>query len=123
MKKLVFFMVSALAVVLCSSCDQQAEQQLQTSVLGNYCEVTVLAYGGSAVHSYAYDYSNIVISYEGGSGTNFGTYMVPQQGDVTVSWTCHDAGDSYDCSETFNVGSAVKMTIVVDGSSSAFANY
>lgn len=43
-------MVSALAVVLCSSCDQQAEQQLQTSVLGNYCEVTVLACD-DAVHS------------------------------------------------------------------------
>ena len=114
-------MVSALAVVLCSSCDQQAEQQLQTSVLGNYCEVTVLAYGSDAVHSvgYGYDYSNVVISYEGGSGTNFGTYMVPQQGDVTVSWT-YDA--DYDYSETFNVGSAVKMTIVVD-ESSAFANY
>ncbi len=118
-------MVSALAVVLCSSCDQQAEQQLQTSVLGNYCEVTVLAYGGDAVHFDAYDngtyygtYSNVVISYEGGSGTNFGTYMVPQQGDVTVSWTY----DSYDHSETFNVGSAVKMTIVVRGSS-ASANY
>ena len=118
-------MVSALAVVLCSSCDQQAEQQLQTSVLGNYCEVTVLAYGGSNVHSnddynyYYNNYSNVVISYEGGSGTNFGTYMVPQQGDVTVSWT-YDA--DYDCSETFNVGSAVKMTIVVRGSS-ASANY
>lgn len=114
-------MVSALAVVLCSSCDQQAEQQLQTSVLGNYCEVTVLADDAydDAVHSYAYDYSNVVISYEGGSGTNFGTYMVPQQGDVTVSWT-YDA--DYDYSETFNVGSAVKMTIVVRGSS-AFANY
>lgn len=112
-------MVSALAVVLCSSCDQQAEQQLQTSVLGNYCEVTVLAEDDDAVHSDAYYYSNIVISYEGGSGTNFGTYMVPQQGDVTVSWT-YDA--DYDCSETFNVGSAVKMTIVVDGSS-ASANY
>ena len=118
-------MVSALAVVLCSSCDQQAEQQLQTSILGNYCEVTVLAYEGSSVHSDAYDngtygtYSNVVISYEGGSGTNFGTYMVPQQGDVTVSWTYDDY---YDCSETFNVGSAVKMTIVVDGSS-ASANY
>lgn len=115
-------MVSALAVVLCSSCDQQAERQLQTSVLGNYCEVTVLAYDGydgSDVHSDANNYSNIVISYEGGSGTNFGTYMVPQQGDVTVSWT-YDA--DYDCSETFNVGSAVKMTIVVRGSS-AFANY
>lgn len=118
-------MVSALAVVLCSSCDQQAEQQLQTSVLGNYCEVTVLAYGGDAVHFDAYDngtygtYSNVVISYEGGSGTNFGTYMVPQQGDVTVSWT-YDA--DYDCSETFNVGSAVKMTIVVD-ERSASANY
>ena len=111
-------MVSALAVVLCSSCDQQAERQLQTSVLGNYCEVTVLAYDGNSVHSDAYDYSNIVISYEGGSGTNFGTYMVPQQGDVTVSWTY----DSYDHSETFNVGSAVKMTIVVRGSS-ASANY
>ncbi len=115
-------MVSALAVVLCSSCDQQAERQLQTSVLGNYCEVTVLAYADDAVHAgaYGYDYySNVVISYEGGSGTNFGTYMVPQQGDVTVSWT-YDA--DYDCSETFNVGSAVKMTIVVRGSS-AFANY
>ena len=114
-------MVSALAVVLCSSCDQQAEQQLQTSVLGNYCEVTVLAYDDAAVHSNGYyytDYSNVVISYEGGSGTNFGTYMVPQQGDVTVSWTY----DSYDHSETFNVGSAVKMTIVVRGSS-ASANY
>ena len=44
-------MVSALAVVLCSSCDQQAEQQLQTSVLGNYCEVTVLACDDDAVHS------------------------------------------------------------------------
>ncbi len=110
-------MVSALAVVLCSSCDQQAEQQLQTSVLGNYCEVTVLAYDYDAVHSDNY-YSNVVISYEGGSGTNFGTYMVPQQGDVTVSWTYY----SDDCSETFNVGSAVKMTIVVDGSS-ASANY
>lgn len=116
-------MVSALAVVLCSSCDQQAEQQLQTSVLGNYCEVTVLAYGSDAVHSDGYnDYSNVVISYEGGSGTNFGTYMVPQQGDVTVSWTYGYYSNSYDCSETFNVGSAVKMTIVVDGSS-AFANY
>ena len=117
-------MVSALAVVLCSSCDQQAEQQLQTSVLGNYCEVTVLAYGIDAVHSDGYnDYSNVVISYEGGSGTNFGTYMVPQQGDVTVSWT-YDGGFDYngDYSETFNVGSAVKMTIVVDGRS-AFANY
>ena len=117
-------MVSALAVVLCSSCDQQAEQQLQTSVLGNYCEVTVLAYDGydgSDVHSDAYGYSNVVISYEGGSGTNFGTYMVPQQGDVTVSWT-YGYSNSYDCSETFNVGSAVKMTIVVDGSS-ASANY
>ena len=114
-------MVSALAVVLCSSCDQQAEQQLQTSVLGNYCEVTVLAYDvyDDAVHSYAYDYSNVLISYEGGSGTNFGTYMVPQQGDVTVSWT-YDA--DYDYSETFNVGSAVKMTIVVRGDS-ASANY
>lgn len=115
-------MVSALAVVLCSSCDQQAEQQLQTSVLGNYCEVTVLAYDsydGSDVHSDANYYSNVVISYEGGSGTNFGTYMVPQQGDVTVSWT-YDA--DYDYSETFNVGSAVKMTIVVRGSS-ASANY
>ena len=112
-------MVSALAVVLCSSCDQQAEQQLQTSVLGNYCEVTVLAYGSDAVHSDGYnDYSNVVISYEGGSGTNFGTYMVPQQGDVTVSWT----DGSSDCSKTFNVGSAVKMTIVVRGSS-ASANY
>ena len=102
-------MVSALAVVLCSSCDQQAERQLQTSVLGNYCEVTVLADG---IYDY---YSNIVISYEGGSGTNFGTYMVPQQGDVTVSWT-YDGGFDYDgdYSETFNVGSAVKMTIVVD---------
>ena len=116
-------MVSALAVVLCSSCDQQAERQLQTSVLGNYCEVTVLAYDvyDDAVHSYVYDYSNVVISYEGGSGTNFGTYMVPQQGDVTVSWT-YDYSNSYDCSETFNVGSAVKMTIVVDGRS-ASANY
>ena len=120
-------MVSALAVVLCSSCDQQAERQLQTSVLGNYCEVTVLADDGSSVHSDAYDngtygtYSNLVISYEGGSGTNFGTYMVPQQGDVTVSWT-YGSSNSYDCSETFNVGSAVKMTIVVDGSS-ASANY
>lgn len=113
-------MVSALAVVLCSSCDQQAEQQLQTSILGNYCEVTVLAYDGSDVHSDNY-YSNVVISYEGGSGTNFGTYMVPQQGDVTVSWT-YDYSNSYDCSETFNVGSAVKMTIVVDGRS-ASANY
>lgn len=115
-------MVSALAVVLCSSCDQQAERQLQTSVLGNYCEVTVLAYADDAVHAgaYGYDYySNVVISYEGGSGTNFGTYMVPQQGDVTVSWT-YDA--DYDYSETFNVGSAVKMTIVVRGSS-ASANY
>lgn len=114
-------MVSALAVVLCSSCDQQAERQLQTSVLGNYCEVTVLAYDYDAVHSDGYyynDYSNVVISYEGGSGTNFGTYMVPQQGDVTVSWTY----GSDDYSETFNVGSAVKMTIVVNGSS-AFANY
>ena len=120
-------MVSALAVVLCSSCDQQAEQQLQTSVLGNYCEVTVLAYGVDDVHSdgYGYDYSNVVISYEGGSGTNFGTYMVPQQGDVTVSWTYDGVGSDYDgdYSETFNVGSAVKMTIVVDGSSSASANY
>ena len=118
-------MVSALAVVLCSSCDQQAEQQLQTSVLGNYCEVTVLVYGGDAVHSDVYDYySNIVISYEGGSGTNFGTYMVPQQGDVTVSWTYDGVGSEYDgdYSETFNVGSAVKMTIVVRGSS-ASANY
>lgn len=44
-------MVSALAVVLCSSCDQQAERQLQTSVLGNYCEVTVLACDDDAVHS------------------------------------------------------------------------
>ena len=117
-------MVSALAVVLCSSCDQQAEQQLQTSVLGNYCEVTVLAYDYDAVHSDGYyynDYSNVVISYEGGSGTNFGTYMVPQQGDVTVSWT-YDYSNSYDCSETFNVGSAVKMTIVVDRRS-ASANY
>ena len=118
-------MVSALAVVLCSSCDQQAEQQLQTSILGNYCEVTVLAEdGNSSVHSDGYnDYSNVVISYEGGSGTNFGTYMVPQQGDVTVSWT-YDGGFDYngDYSETFNVGSAVKMTIVVNGSS-AFANY
>ena len=117
-------MVSALAVVLCSSCDQQAEQQLQTSILGNYCEVTVLAYADDAVHAgaYGYDYySNVVISYEGGSGTNFGTYMVPQQGDVTVSWT-YDYSNSYDCSETFNVGSAVKMTIVVDGRS-ASANY
>ena len=118
-------MVSALAVVLCSSCDQQAERQLQTSVLGNYCEVTVLAYDmyDDAAHSEAYDYSNVVISYEGGSGTNFGTYMVPQQGDVTVSWT-YDGGFDYDgdYSETFNVGSAVKMTIVVDGRS-AFANY
>ena len=115
-------MVSALAVVLCSSCDQQAERQLQTSVLGNYCEVTVLAYGSDVVHSVGYnDYSNVVISYEGGSGTNFGTYMVPQQGDVTVSWT-YDYSNSYDCSETFNVGSAVKMTIVVDRSS-ASANY
>ena len=116
-------MVSALAVVLCSSCDQQAEQQLQTSVLGNYCEVTVLADGGSNVHSnddYNY-YSNVVISYEGGSGTNFGTYMVPQQGGVTVSWT-YGYYESYDYSETFNVGSAVKMTIVVEGGS-AFANY
>ena len=112
-------MVSALAVVLCSSCDQQAEQQLQTSVLGNYCEVKVLASGSDAVHSVGYyNWSNVVISYEGGSGTNFGTYMVPQQGDVTVSWTF----DSYDYSETFNVGSAVKMTIVVRGSS-ASANY
>lgn len=120
-------MVSALTVVLCSSCDQQAEQQLQNSVLGNYCEVTVLAYGGDAVHFDAYyydnyahygDYSNVVISYEGGSGTNFGTYMVPQQGDVTVSWTWD--GDDY--SETVNVGSAVKMTIVVHGRS-ASANY
>ena len=108
-------MVSALAVVLCSSCDQQAEQQLQTSVLGNYCEVTVLADG---IYDY---YSNIVISYEGGSGTNFGTYMVPQQGDVTVSWT-YGYSNSYDCSETFNVGSAVKMTIVIDRRS-ASANY
>ena len=123
-------MVSALAVVLCSSCDQQAEQQLQTSVLGNYCEVTVLADGGSSVHSDAYDngiygtYSNVVISYEGGSGTNFGTYMVPQQGDVTVSWTYDGVGSDYDgdYSETFNVGSAVKMTIVVRGGS-AFASY
>ena len=115
-------MVSALAVVLCSSCDQQAEQQLQTSVLGNYCEVTVLADGSDAVHSDVYDYySNIVISYEGGSGTNFGTYIVPQQGDVTVSWT-YGYSESYDYSETFNVGSAVKMTIVVDRSS-ASANY
>lgn len=113
-------MVSALTVVLCSSCDQQAEQQLQNSVLGNYCEVTVLAWGNDDVHSdgYNYDYSNVVISYEGGSGTNFGTYMVPQQGDVTVSWTWD--GDDY--SETFNVGSAVKMTIVVDRNS-ASANY
>ena len=117
-------MVSALAVVLCSSCDQQAEQQLQTSVLGNYCEVTVLAYGSDAVHSDGYnDYSNVVISYEGGSGTNFGTYMVPQQGDVTVSWTLAGGFDyDGDYSETFNVGSAVKMTIVVRGSS-ASANY
>lgn len=123
-------MVSALAVVLCSSCDQQAERQLQTSVLGNYCEVTVLAYGSDAVHFDAYDngtygtYSNVVISYEGGSGTNFGTYMVPQQGDVTVSWTYDGVGSNYDgdYSETFNVGSAVKMTIVVDRSS-ASANY
>ena len=115
-------MVSALAVVLCSSCDQQAERQLQTSVLGNYCEVTVLAYDGSDVHSDNY-YSNVVISYEGGSGTNFGTYMVPQQGDVTVSWTLAGGFDyDGDYSETFNVGSAVKMTIVVRGSS-AFANY
>ena len=115
-------MVSALAVVLCSSCDQQAEQQLQTSVLGNYCEVTVLAYD-DAVHSDAYYYSNIVISYEGGSGTNFGTYMVPQQGDVTVSWTLAGGFDyDGDYSETFNVGSAVKMTIVVDRRS-ASANY
>ena len=115
-------MVSALAVVLCSSCDQQAEQQLQTSVLGNYCEVTVLVDGGAGVHSDAYNcYSNVVISYEGGSGTNFGTYMVPQQGDVTVSWT-YGYSESYDYSETFNVGSAVKMTIVVRGSS-ASANY
>lgn len=114
-------MVSALAVVLCSSCDQQAEQQLQTSVLGQFCEVTVLANGYNAVHSDGNNisYSNVVISYEGGSGTNFGTYMVPQQGDVTVSWTCNS---SYDCSETFNVGSAVKMTIVVN-QESAFANY
>lgn len=116
-------MVSALAVVLCSSCDQQAERQLQTSVLGNYCEVTVLAYDGSSVHSDAYYYSNIVISYEGGSGTNFGTYMVPQQGDVTVSWTLAGGFDyDGDYSETFNVGSAVKMTIVVDRRS-ASANY
>lgn len=118
-------MVSALAVVLCSSCDQQAEQQLQTSVLGNYCEVTVLAYGSDVVHSVGYyNWSNVVISYEGGSGTNFGTYMVPQQGDVTVSWTYDGFGSEYDgdYSETFNVGSAVKMTIVVDGSS-ASANY
>ena len=117
-------MVSALAVVLCSSCDQQAEQQLQTSVLGNYCEVTELAYGSDAVHSDGYnDYSNVVISYEGGSGTNFGTYMVPQQGDVTVSWTLAGGFDyDGDYSETFNVGSAVKMTIVVD-ERSASANY
>ena len=111
--------------MLCSSCDQQAEQQLQTSVLGNYCEVTVLAYGSDAVHSvgYGYDYSNVVISYEGGSGTNFGTYMVPQQGDVTVSWTLAGGFDyDGDYSETFNVGSAVKMTIVVDRRS-ASANY
>ena len=119
-------MVSALAVVLCSSCDQQAERQLQTSVLGNYCEVTVLAYDYDAVHSDGYyynDYSNVVISYEGGSGTNFGTYMVPQQGDVTVSWTLAGGFDyDGDYSETFNVGSAVKMTIVVDRRS-ASANY
>ena len=75
--------------------------------------MTVLADG---IYDY---YSNIVISYEGGSGTNFGTYMVPQQGDVTVSWI-YDA--DYDYSETFNVGSAVKMTIVVDRRS-ASANY
>ena len=111
-------------MVLCSSCDQQAERQLQTSVLGNYCEVTVLAYGSDAVHSDGYnDYSNVVISYEGGSGTNFGTYMVPQQGDVTVSWTLAGGFDyDGDYSETFNVGSAVKMTIVVDRRS-ASANY
>lgn len=120
-------MVSALTVVLCSSCDQQAEQQLQNSVLGNYCEVTVLASGADAVHDYpsygSYYYSNVVISYEGGSGTNFGTYMVPQQGDVTVSWTLEDNySNYYDYSETFNVGSAVKMTIVVNGKS-ASANY
>ncbi|MGM9746211.1 MAG: hypothetical protein ACI30H_04555 [Paludibacteraceae bacterium] len=122
MKKIVLFMVSALAVVLCSSCDQQAEQQLQNSVLGNYCEVTVLyyePYAYSDVHDYVpSDISNVVISYEGGSGTNFGTYMVPQQGDVTVSWTW----GSSDYSEIFNVGSAVKMTIVVQ-ESSASVNY
>lgn len=119
-------MVSALTVVLCSSCDQQAEQQLQNSVLGNYCEVTVLyyePYSYSDVHDYVpSDISNVVISYEGGSGTNFGTYMVPQQGDVTVSWTYKNGGNYYDYSETFNVGSAVKMTIVVQRSS-ASANY
>lgn len=117
-KSILFFATAVICAVAFSSCEQQEQQEIEKAVAKelNYCEVTVLAYGNDDVHcSYSGSFS---ITYENGYGENLGTYLVPQNTSLTISWQ-YSSG-TY--TETFNVGTASKLTIVIDGKK-AEANY
>lgn len=125
-KSILFFATAVICAVAFSSCEQQEIEKAVTKEL-NYCEVTVLGYdGGDFVHYNGYYYydgahyygDSFSITYENGYGENFGTYLVPQNTSLTISWQ-YSSG-TY--TETFNVGTASKLTIVIDGKK-AEANY
>ena len=119
-KSILFFATAVICAVAFSSCEQQEIEKTVAKEL-NYCEVTVLVYGGDIVHD-GYDdrdYSgNFSITYENGYGENLGTYLVPQNTSLTISW----GYSSGTYTETFNVGTASKLTIVIFGET-AEANY
>ena len=110
-KSILFFATAVICAVAFSSCEQQEIEKAVTKEL-NYCEVTVLGfYKNTDVHNFS-------ITYENGYGENLGTYLVPQNTSLTISWQ-YSSG-TY--TETFNVGTASKLTIVISGDE-AEANY
>ena len=112
-KSILFFATAVICAVAFSSCEQQEIEKAVAKEL-NYCEVTVLGfYKNTDVHNFS-------ITYENGYGENLGTYLVPQNTSLTISWEDYDYSGTY--TETFNVGTASKLTIVIDGKK-AEANY
>ena len=127
-KSILFFATAVICAVAFSSCEQQEQQEIEKAVTKelNYCEVTVLANRGNYVHDNGYYYydgahyygDSFSITYENGYGENLGTYLVPQNTLLTISWEYSNG--TY--TETFNVGTASKLTIVISGDE-AEANY
>lgn len=128
MKK-IFFILSLLCLGL-SSCDKSdIEQELESNIklisdAENNCLV-VVRYNSSSTFYNDYSSLQILICNENGKavghGTHWGSYYVPYNGTITISWKYSD-DDEYECTETIEVGTAHEIKISISGTSARVIN-